>query len=73
MPRKMKMNMDDAKMNELWRMHKKMMGCKMLVLGLLVLANSYWNVVDWVTFIGGILAIAGLLKLLVPMNMCCCK
>ena len=71
MPRKMKMNMDDAKMKEHWRMHKKMMGCKMLVLGLLVLANSYWNVVDWVTFIGGILAIAGLLKLLVPMHACC--
>jgi len=68
MPRKMKMKMDDAKMQECWKMHKKCMGWKMLVLGILVLANSYWNVVDWATFIGGILAIAGILKLLMPMR-----
>jgi uncharacterized membrane protein HdeD (DUF308 family) len=48
-------------------MHK-MMGWKMLVLGVLVLANNYWNVVSWVNFIGGILAIAGILKLIVPMK-----
>jgi uncharacterized membrane protein HdeD (DUF308 family) len=63
MPRKMKMNMDDAKMHEYWAMHKKMMGCKMLVLGALVLANSYWNVVSWTNFIGIVLAVAGIAKL----------
>ena len=62
MPKKM---MDDAKMQEHWKMHKKMMGWKMLVLGALVLANTKWNVVSWPNFIGGILAIAGILKLVV--------
>jgi len=66
MPKRMNMKMDE----EHWKMHKKMMGCKMLVLGILVLANTYWNVVNWANFIGGILAIAGILKLIRP---CKCK
>ena len=66
-----KMKMDEAKMQEHWKMHKKMMSWKMLVLGLLVLANATWNVVSWATFIGGLLAIAGLCKLVIPCN--CCK
>ena len=61
MPRKMKM--DDISMQEHWKMHKKMMGCKMLVLGILVLANTYWNVFSWANFIGIILIIAGVMKL----------
>ena len=68
MPRKIKANVDDAKMQECCKMHKKCMGWKMLVLGLLVLANSNWNIVNWATFIGGIIAIAGLLKLIMPMR-----
>ena len=63
--------MNDAQMQEHWKMHKKMMGCKMLVLGALILANTYWNVVSWANFIGGILVIAGLVKLVKPCN--CCK
>lgn len=51
------------KMDEHWKMHKKMMGCKMLVLGALVLANAYWNIFNWANFIGWILVIAGLVKL----------
>ena len=70
MPRKIKADMDDAKMQECCKMHKKHMGCKMLILGLLILANSSWNIVDWATFIGGIIAIAGLLKLIMPMHKC---
>ena len=54
---------------EHWKAHKKMMAWKMLVLGLLVLANSAWGVVSWTNFIGILLAIAGILKLLGP----CCK
>ena len=71
MPRKMKMDMNDAKMQEHWKMHKKMMGCKMLVLGILVLANAYWSVVNWAAFIGIILALGGICKLLMPMDKCC--
>jgi uncharacterized membrane protein HdeD (DUF308 family) len=66
MPRKMKM--DDAKMQEHWKMHKKMMGCKILVLGALVLANTYWSVVNWANFIGIVLVVAGILKLVKPCN-----
>ena len=69
MPRKIKG--DDAKMQEHWKMHKKMMAWKMLVLGLLVLANSMWNVVSWANFIGILLAISGLAKLIMPCK--CCK
>jgi uncharacterized membrane protein HdeD (DUF308 family) len=58
MAKRMNMKMDDH-----WQMHKKRMGCKMLVLGVLVLANSYWGIVSWTNFIGGILVIAGLVKL----------
>jgi len=68
MPRKMKM--DDKNMQEHWKMHKKMMGCKMLVLGALILANNYWGIVSWANFIGGVLAIAGVLKLIMS---CGCK
>ena len=68
MPRKIKANMDDAKMQECCKMHKKMMGWKMLILGLLVLANSNWDIVNWATFTGGILALAGLMKLMMPMH-----
>jgi uncharacterized membrane protein HdeD (DUF308 family) len=48
---------------ELGRMHRKTAGI-MLVLGLLVLANVYWPVFTWGEFIGGVLVLGGLLKLL---------
>lgn len=41
-------------------------GTMMLVLGLLVLANAYWNVLDWAMFIGLVLAVGGLAKMLMP-------
>ena len=39
-----------------------------IILGLLVLANAYWNFTNWAYFIGGILVIAGILKMIKP---CC--
>jgi len=38
-------------------------GTMMLVLGLLVLANAYWNVTSWPIFIGAVLAIGGICKM----------
>jgi len=39
----------------------------LLVLGALVLVNSVWNVLSWGIFIGGLLILVGLLKLVKPM------
>ena len=44
--------------------HHKGKGTMMLILGLLVLANAYWNVLDWAMFIGAVLALGGLAKML---------
>lgn len=49
-----------------WMMHKRMMGVKMLVLGALILANMYWGILNWVAFIGGVLALWGLIELIMP-------
>lgn len=53
---------------------KEMMGCcmhkgkgiAMALLGLLVLGNVYWPMVTWPTFIGALLVILGILKMLMP-------
>jgi len=45
-------------------MHKKK-GIMVLVLGLLVLANAYWSVLDWSMFVGLILVLVGLKLLIV--------
>ena len=42
----------------------KSKGIMMLIVGLLALANSYWAIVGWDYFIGIILVLAGLIKLL---------
>ncbi|MDO8623341.1 MAG: hypothetical protein Q7R52_03770 [archaeon] len=63
MPRKEKMNGECC-----GGKHMKWMGGKMLVLGLLILANAYLIVVDWSVFIGIIVALAGLFKLIMPMH-----
>lgn len=55
--------------DEMWKKHMKWHGWKMLILGLLVLANVYWPTVDWITFVGIILVVGGLMKLMMP----CCK
>ncbi len=52
-----------------WMMHKRMMGAKLVVLGALVFANIYLQLLSWPWFIGGILVLEGLLKLAVP----CCR
>ncbi len=46
--------------------HMKMKAGMMLILGLLILGNVYWLNVGWDVFIGAILVIAGLLKLIIP-------
>ncbi len=54
----------EMEMNGKWAMHKKWMGTKMLILGILVLINAYWKIVGWDYFVGIVLAIAGFVKLL---------
>jgi uncharacterized membrane protein HdeD (DUF308 family) len=66
-------NRGDMAMDEMskkhWMMHKRMMGGKMIILGALVFANFFWVFLNWPLFIGGVLVLAGLLKLAMP----CCK
>jgi len=57
-------------MQEHWKMHKKWMGWKMLVLGALVLANAKWNTLSWPNFIGTIVILAGLSKLMMSCKSC---
>ena len=47
-------------------MMHKMKGWGMIVVGLLVLANVYWPFLDWGTFIGILLVLAGISKLAMP-------
>jgi uncharacterized membrane protein HdeD (DUF308 family) len=42
----------------------KCKGWIMVVLGLLILANAYWAVLGWDYFIGIILVLVGIIKLL---------
>jgi len=56
-------DMNDSKH---WMMHKRWMGVKMLILGLLVLANIFWAQLYWGTFIGGVLVLWGLIEMLMP-------
>jgi len=49
-------------MMEMKGMHKGK-GWMLLILGILVLLNVYLALVDWATFIGIILVLAGLVKL----------
>jgi len=39
---------------------------KLLLLGVLVLVNSLWSVLDWGLLIGGLLVVGGVLKLVKP-------
>lgn len=50
-------------MEEKWKGMHKGKGWMMLVLGVLVLLNVYALALDWATFIGIILVLAGLVKL----------
>jgi len=44
----------------------KCLGMKKLILGVLILLNAYLAWVNWAVFVGGIIALAGLLKMLWP-------
>jgi uncharacterized membrane protein HdeD (DUF308 family) len=46
-------------------MHR-MNGIGMLVLGLLIVANDYFGILDWAAFIGFLLFLGGFLKLIIP-------
>ena len=62
----MMMNMDED-MHKKWHM-KKAIG--MLILGILVLINTYAQILTWEVFIGALLVIGGILKLVMP-HKCC--
>jgi len=48
------------------RKHKMMKAWAMLILGALVLVNAYWPFIDWAGFIGALLVLAGIAKLIMP-------
>ena len=50
--------------------HVRKMGTCMLILGIAVLANVYWEFVRWGIFAAIVLIFAGLWKLLKPVNKC---
>jgi uncharacterized membrane protein HdeD (DUF308 family) len=56
-------------MHEDWGKHKKWMGGKLLILGILVLINVYWPMLTWPAFVGWVLVLAGVWKLIMmPMK-----
>jgi hypothetical protein len=56
----------DSGSSKHWMMHKKMMGGKMIVLGLLIVANVFWIQLNWALFIAGVSILAGIGKLIMP-------
>ena len=42
------------------------MGATWLVLGLLILLNTYLALVSWAYFIGGVMALGGLMHIVMP-------
>ena len=51
-------------------MHMKHKGLAMIILGGLVLANVYWLELGWGTFVGAVLVLGGLVKMV---HSCKCK
>ncbi len=51
-------------MKEMNKEHMKHKGAMMLILGALILANVYWIKLGWGTFVGGVLVLGGLAKML---------
>ena len=51
-------------------MDKKHMGMHMIILGGLILLNVYWMKLEWGAFIGGVLVLGGLTKVI---HRCTCK
>jgi len=62
----MNKNMSEKDMAKHMRMH----GCKMLLLGVLVLLNAYYGFLGWDYFVGILVVLVGLKKL---MGGCCMK
>jgi uncharacterized membrane protein HdeD (DUF308 family) len=46
--------------------HMMMKAWGMLILGVLILINAYWSFMSWAGFIGALLVLAGLMKMLMP-------
>lgn len=69
MPRR-RMRNDMTMMNDMnkkhWMMHKRMKAVKLLILGILVLANWYFGLLNWAFFIGLLAVLAGLVMLIMP-------
>jgi len=62
--------MKDKAMRMCCESHMRKMGVCVLILGLAVLANVYWEFVRWGIFAAAVLIIAGLWKLLKPISPC---
>ena len=46
-------------------------GWMALILGLLILVNANWSLVSWAIFVGGIIAIKGIIMLVYPCAKSC--
>jgi uncharacterized membrane protein HdeD (DUF308 family) len=54
---------------EEYMMHHGFKVSMMIIVGLLILANAYWKFTTWDYFIGGLLVLFGLIKLMMmPMH-----
>jgi len=54
-----------------WMMHKRMLGAKTLIIGILILANIYFIGLSWPIFAGAVLILFGIGSLIMPG--CCGK
>jgi len=50
----------------------KCMGISWLIIGLLLVLNSWLNLVDWWLLIGALIVLKGLMMLIKPMGCGCC-
>lgn len=50
----------------MYGMCHKCMGLKALILGVLILLNVYLVGLDWAVFVGAVIALAGIVKMLMP-------
>lgn len=58
------MDRKDMKMMRMMKMKCMYMAFGFIILGALILANTYWTLLSWSAFVGWIFVLAGLWKLL---------
>lgn len=63
-------NCCEPNIKEYHHCNPRCIGFKKFVLGILILLNVVYNWLDWASFIGWLLVILGLLKMLIPMCLC---